>query len=536
VLAVSPGGADDWRLQQCHIAQHAHVVGGELLDTVAGLKMYTPEGTCCEACTTRPQCRLWHSQERKLEFSSNCSLFKSGRIERLETKPGLRNAQSAGLAFPTAMPRRRFLGCGWDIVSAMHPCVDGGTDDMPHNGRHLPMRVDPWTPGQNRDALKACTRWGSAPREAGAGRWVRSSAAVSSKCSHKDSVLAAHFDHKHKVNAHHPDQPEECWIHDNLRELSGVDIEASANMYRSSVWNTSATSKTPAAAVFGPAEGRMDFRYSWEPNGCRLKLLTDADITQCLTERPGVFLEGAAGQSIAKYIGMYLNVRLADLRHFRMLGNRTFTKQAPPPHTPEGALLGPRSRVLHLDTFQMPHQLWHNSDAQWMEFIRKLPNADATNRRVFIDGPLYSSHREEHVSEVRRRYVPPRARAWGGAVGSLPSCTISCAALAARVGCAQSAISAYVRVAAPMDCRRGTTVRPAHSHRSILPHRRHFMKLAALVLEVKGWEPIDLTQISAGLTFDAATQNDGLHVAGPPMKVVTHIVLNILCSMNASTP
>ncbi len=59
---------------------------------------------------------------------------------------------------------------------------------------------------------------------------------------------------------------------------------------------------------------------------------------------------------------------------------------------------------------------------------------------------------------------------------------------------------------------------------------RHFMSLAEPILTLKGWEVIDWSQISSALTFDSATQSDGLHVAGPPMKIVVNMILHIFCN------
>ena len=60
--------------------------------------------------------------------------------------------------------------------------------------------------------------------------------------------------------------------------------------------------------------------------------------------------------------------------------------------------------------------------------------------------------------------------------------------------------------------------------------RRHFNTLARAVWDAKGWEVIDWTGVSAALAFDAALQGDGLHVAGPPMKVAVHLLLNVMCA------
>lgn len=375
---------------------------GAEIETVAGLKMYTPDSACCEICTSRKNCTMWSRTPRPVAFSSNCTLYSGGRLEKLN------GSAAAGLSFPAAHPRRRFIGCGWDIASAMHPCVDGGTDDMPYKGRHQPFWVaNRSTAKIQAPSLPQCTKWGTRLGEAGVGKWVRSPTDLA--CTYNPAIIPESLidqgnEYPYPVfptHAHLNNQPEECWLHDNLRGLASIGLEDSVHKYRLSTWDTSPTSKTPAASVFGSPSKTVDFRYSWQPAGCNLKLLTDTDIRKCLAEHPDVGIDSVVGESLARFIGLYLDVRLAAFRDHPMIQNRSFVRPMSPERQRQQR--EQRRRTLHINTLSLPHQLWHSSDAEWTKFVMELPPSTDDFRRVYIVGPLYSSQREEHLTDTRRQ-------------------------------------------------------------------------------------------------------------------------------------
>lgn len=395
VLTVSMDQVENWNRKDCMIQSGYGVAHGEILERVAGLKMYDPDGACCEICTSRPACRLWARVNRTddvafaiKERSFDCILYKHGKL--VENHMSGVVAEAAGLRYQGAL--RRFIGCGWDITTAMQPCVDDGMDDMPHNGRHFPIAVTTSPPPQDRSSLPMCTEWGVSVGEAGSGRWVRSTSSL--KCTYKPTTNHGRFRTKVPTTAHQADEKEECWMWDNLSTVAGIDVAASATLYRSSIWKTGPESRTPASAVFG-TPGVPDFRYEWQPEGCRLKLFTDSDMHQCLNKLPTLSIAPISGQSIASYLQSYLNTRLAVFHGTSLLGLPT---EKEPPRSDI-------RRVVQFSTLAMVHRTWHMSDLEWLIFLDELPRSNANITYVYVHGPLVTSQREEHITETRRRCV-----------------------------------------------------------------------------------------------------------------------------------
>ena len=59
---------------------------------------------------------------------------------------------------------------------------------------------------------------------------------------------------------------------------------------------------------------------------------------------------------------------------------------------------------------------------------------------------------------------------------------------------------------------------------------KKFNLLGEQILEPKGYKMINAYDMSAAFTYDAACQNDGMHIIGPPMKMIVTKLLHYLCS------
>merc|ERR1711957_1019010 len=57
-----------------------------------------------------------------------------------------------------------------------------------------------------------------------------------------------------------------------------------------------------------------------------------------------------------------------------------------------------------------------------------------------------------------------------------------------------------------------------------------FNLMAEQILQPKGYKMINAFDMSAAFTYDTATQNDGLHIVGPPMKMIVTKLFHYLCS------
>jgi len=53
--------------------------------------------------------------------------------------------------------------------------------------------------------------------------------------------------------------------------------------------------------------------------------------------------------------------------------------------------------------------------------------------------------------------------------------------------------------------------------------------LSSPILKAKGWKEVNWHDISAAFTYESATQGDGLHIVGTPMKQIWTMVMNDLC-------
>ena len=56
-----------------------------------------------------------------------------------------------------------------------------------------------------------------------------------------------------------------------------------------------------------------------------------------------------------------------------------------------------------------------------------------------------------------------------------------------------------------------------------------FESIAESILPAKGWLKLELHTVTAAFTFDTAGQGDGMHIGGPPMKVVLDKMVHYLC-------
>ena len=50
------------------------------------------------------------------------------------------------------------------------------------------------------------------------------------------------------------------------------------------------------------------------------------------------------------------------------------------------------------------------------------------------------------------------------------------------------------------------------------------------ILREKGWTMLNAYDPSAAFTYDSAGQNDGMHLLGPPMKLVVTKLFHYMCS------
>lgn len=58
---------------------------------------------------------------------------------------------------------------------------------------------------------------------------------------------------------------------------------------------------------------------------------------------------------------------------------------------------------------------------------------------------------------------------------------------------------------------------------------RRFTTLAEPILRAKGWQFLDAFFPSAAFAFDTSTQMDGIHIIGPPMKLLVKKLFHHLC-------
>jgi len=58
---------------------------------------------------------------------------------------------------------------------------------------------------------------------------------------------------------------------------------------------------------------------------------------------------------------------------------------------------------------------------------------------------------------------------------------------------------------------------------------KRFTDLARPIFERKKWVELNWLNSSAALGYDSATQNDGLHIVGPPMKILFHQLMGHIC-------
>jgi hypothetical protein len=54
-------------------------------------------------------------------------------------------------------------------------------------------------------------------------------------------------------------------------------------------------------------------------------------------------------------------------------------------------------------------------------------------------------------------------------------------------------------------------------------------QLAAEVLTPKGYKMLNALDLSAAWTYDTATQFDGMHIIGPPMKMIISKFFHYIC-------
>jgi hypothetical protein len=60
-------------------------------------------------------------------------------------------------------------------------------------------------------------------------------------------------------------------------------------------------------------------------------------------------------------------------------------------------------------------------------------------------------------------------------------------------------------------------------------HAESLSQLMQQILVPKGWRLINAFDVTAAFTYEAATQEDGLHMIGPPMKLIVTKILHHLC-------
>ena len=61
------------------------------------------------------------------------------------------------------------------------------------------------------------------------------------------------------------------------------------------------------------------------------------------------------------------------------------------------------------------------------------------------------------------------------------------------------------------------------------PQMEHYSRIAYDILQSKGYKMLQVYDLSASFTFDTATQFDGMHIIGPPMKMALTKLFHHLC-------
>jgi hypothetical protein len=61
------------------------------------------------------------------------------------------------------------------------------------------------------------------------------------------------------------------------------------------------------------------------------------------------------------------------------------------------------------------------------------------------------------------------------------------------------------------------------------PSMEHYSRIAYDILQSKGYKMLQVYDLSAAFTFDTATQSDGMHIIGPPMKMAITKLFHHLC-------
>ena len=71
------------------------------------------------------------------------------------------------------------------------------------------------------------------------------------------------------------------------------------------------------------------------------------------------------------------------------------------------------------------------------------------------------------------------------------------------------------------------------SEREIMCFNSRIKELSLLgekILPAKGYKMINAYDMTAAMTFDTAAQRDGMHMNGPPLRMVLTKILHYLCS------
>jgi len=131
------------------------------------------------------------------------------------------------------------------------------------------------------------------------------------------------------------------------------------------------------------------------------------------------------------------------------------------------------SRSVHVHNLRLTHRIWHDSEADWFaELLRPtLPGS-----REFLDP-----------------FPEGGVRVW--------------------------ALGPFFSSERETKCTQGRAERFGNLARPVL-------------VEEGGWREADWRNVSMGLSLETATALDGMHVIGPSMKVLFHVIMNDICGVS----
>eukprot|EP00747_Dinoflagellata_sp_TGD_P166160 gnl/TRDRNA2_/TRDRNA2_188503_c0_seq1.p1 gnl/TRDRNA2_/TRDRNA2_188503_c0~~gnl/TRDRNA2_/TRDRNA2_188503_c0_seq1.p1 ORF type:complete len:705 (+),score=75.14 gnl/TRDRNA2_/TRDRNA2_188503_c0_seq1:61-2175(+) len=474
-------GGLDTNYSMCNIQRNV-AFKGEVLQHLKGSKLYNRMDGCCEACTRDERCTHWTTPAIGGERDAHCTLFSKVTAKN-KTGPEL-PAQSMWDAPPRGMfisgtkrneRTSRFLGCGWScLLSHAHPCLHPNDDRIMNFGMKLFVhRKDPAF--MSSTSSRTCRT----PSEVNSpGHWQELSAAELAKCSKDASGKSPDVVRAKLFPVLKYDEGDGyCWYKEVLHDLGSRCAEADCPEFQSRlvpVSNLSTAERTTA--------------FKWVPNHCQLPMMEPSQIQECVT-RKKIASFRVVGDSVMDFFSAYVGMRLEHIQFWK----------------------GQNSTHVIVDDFSMPHEIWGYNRSHWESKI-KTRNERRTNIiKEWGDFKLAAGFfdKESQSKDTSMYFKDATYSVWGS----------------------DDDLSKLDHGPIMVLWTNNQLISSEREEKVSLERSSQFIKLVrqnwgkrADAYELNYYGP------SAAFTYESSTQEDGLHIVGPPMKALFNMAMHTMCT------